>query len=332
MYNILGDIMKENCNDVFAEYNLPLETFFVSCQNHELTTHNDLEIIWVLKGKAFLEVENQKHEMTDQTVFLVYQNKRHALKVELGSVIIAYRLKNDYLHRRGLFFEKIPYQGKVFTFDFLADKYRQVPLLLVQFMKILLSNEKKEIIYYKILAYYNFYIAEIYQMLLKERYLDIKTIDYDEFLLRSQIIVDFVYSNFFHQITLTDLKKEIGLSNSRISHFIKEFLGISFQEFLQIVRLEHAIKLLKNTKLPINEISKQSGFSDHKYLNQLLKKHYNTTALKYRKGLQKPNIQINSFKKSNEDYIQEIKNCLVKLEDNPRFKKLFTIEPLENVI
>ncbi len=324
--------MKENCKDVFAEYNLPLETYFIGCQNHDVSSHNDMEIIWVLKGRVNLNVEGQTYEMTDQTVFLVYQNKQHSIKTDPGSIIIAYRLKNDYLHRRGLFFEKIPYEGKVFTFHFLADKYRQVPLLLVQFMKILLSNEKKEIIYYKILAYYNFYITEIYQMLLKERYLDIKTIDYDEFLSRSQKIVDFVYTNFYRHISIHDLQQVIDLSYSRLCHFIKEFLGISFQEFLQNVRLEHAIKLLKNTNLSINEVIRQSGFSDQKYLNKLLKKQYQTTAYKYRKELQKPSIVIHRFKENNQEYIQEIKNCLINLEENPKFKNLFEIESLDKII
>ncbi len=329
---MVGDKMKENCKDVFAEYNLPLETYFIGCQNHDLSSHKDMEIIWVLKGRVILEVEGETHEMTDQTVFLVYQNKQHSIKTDPGSIIIAYRLKNDYLHRRGLFFEKIPYQGKVFTFNFLADKYRQVPLLLVQFMKILLSNEKKEIIYYKILAYYNFYIAEIYQMLLKERYLDVKTIDYDEFLSRSQKIVDFVYTNFYRQITIADLQNIVDLSYSRLSHFIKEFLGISFNEFLQNVRLEHAIKLLKSTNLSIAEITKQAGFSDQKYLNKLLKKQYLSTAYVYRKELRKPSIVINRFKENNQNYIQEIKNCLISLEEDPKFKNLFEIESLDKIM
>ncbi len=320
--------MRDKCIDVFAEYNLPLETYFFECQNHEISAHKDLEIIWVLKGKAYLEVAGIEYEMVSKTVFLVYHNKEHSLKTEKGTIVIAYRLNNDYLHQRGLFFERIPYQGRVHTFEYLADKYRQVPLLLVQFLKLLLSNANQEIIYYKIVAYYNFYVNEIYNILLKERYLDVKTIDYDEYLIRSQKIVQFIENNYHKQIELNDLKEILKLSKSRISHFIKETFGLSFQDFLQNVRLNHAIRLIIETDQPIAHISESSGFSDQKYLNKLMKKQFSKTALQYRKSYKKPLEVNNRFSSKNYNFIQEIRKCLKNLEEDKRFKVLFEIEPI----
>jgi len=324
--------MKQTCNDVFSEYNLPLETYFFDCQNHQTTTHSDLEIIWVLKGKATLTINSQPQTMHAQTVFLVYFNQPHTLIAEKDTIIIAYRLKNDYLHRRGLFFEKIPYKGEVLTFDYLVHKYRQVPLLLVQFMKLLLSNEDTDMIYYKIIAYYNFYITEIYKLFLKDIYLDIKTLNYDAHLLRSQMIVDYIYKHYQEPITLKDLQKKITLSESRLSHLIKETFEVSFQTLVKNIRFERALTLLKTTKFTIEEIVKLSGFSDQKYLNQMMKKQLHTTALKYRKNHQHKMHYCHSINKGNQPFLNEIRACLIALEKNPRFKKLFEMEPIQECI
>jgi YesN/AraC family two-component response regulator len=318
--------------DIFQDYNLPLETYFIDSSYKEYESHNNLEIIWVLKGNAKLTVEDEEHTMPSQSVFLVYHNQKHMLDAEKNAIIIAFRLKNEYLHRRGFFFEKLPYQGQVLTFEYLADKYRQVPLLIVQFLKLLTSNENKEMIYYKIIAYYNYYIEEIYNMFLKERYLDIKTQDYDDYLKRSQQIVDYIYNNYQNPLTLKDLQKNIHLSLSRLSHFIKESFGLSFQEFVQTVRFEHAIILLRTSRLSIYEIAKLSGFSDQKYLNKMMKKYINMTALHFRNKHKNITNKIRSLKHINKEFLKQLKECLRKLEKDPRFKTLFEIEPLYKCI
>lgn len=320
--------MKDQCQDIFEPYHLPFKTTFSDCLIHETSTHPDLEILWVLKGHAKLTVDNKVFDMHDQSVFLIFMNKPHAIEAEPDTKMISYRLDNEYLHRRGLFFERIPYQGVVHSFAYLADKYRQVPLLLVQMLKILLSDERKDITYYKILAYYNFYAYEIYSILLKERYLDIKTKDYDPYLERSQQIVDYIYTHYNQHIQLKDLCHITKLSIDRLSHVIKDTLGVSFQTFLQNVRFEHALHLIQDTNLDIMTISKKAGFSDHKYLSRLMKNRFNKSVIAYRKSYHEP--VHDEFKSiENHKFIIEIKKCLRQLEEDTRFNKLFIMEPIQ---
>lgn len=320
--------MKDQCQDIFASYHLPFTTTFSDCLTHETTTHPDLEILWVLKGHVKLIVEDKVFDMYDQSVFLIFMHKPHAIEADPETKVISYRLNNEYLHRRGLFFEKIPYQGKVHSFEYLADKYRQVPLLLVQMLKILLSDERKDITYYKILAYYNFYAYEIYSILLKERYLDVKTKDYDPYLERSQQIVDYIYTNYNQNIHLKDLCEVTKLSLDRLSHVIKDTLGVSFQSFVQNVRFEHALHLIQDTDLDIITIAKQAGFSDHKYLSRLMKNRYNKSVVAYRKSYHEPvNDEFRIIEHNK--FIIEIKKCLRQLEEDTRFSKLFMMEPIQ---
>ena len=314
--------MKKECKDIFQSYNLPFKTFFVDCVSHEKTVHSDIELIWVLKGKATIETDESTFTLLPETVFMVYMNEPHAIHAEKDTLVVSYRLDNDYLHERGLFFEKITFRQRVVSFEYLAKKYRQVPLLLVQLLKLLLSDEPREVIYHKIKAYYNFYVFELFSILSKEQFLDVKTVDYDIYLHRTNMIVEYIHDHFNEKITLNDLAELTNLSTFRVSHFLREALGVSFKKFLNTVRFEKAIELLKNTDQSVLAISKQAGFSDYKHFNRLMKTRYNKTPLKFRKEntahLDKKTLPIDNY-----SFILEIKQCLKNLEQDSRFKYLF---------
>lgn len=178
------------------------------------------------------------------------------------------------------------------------------------------------------MAYYNFYVYEIYSILLKERYLDVKTIDYDPYLERSHLIVNYIYQHHEKNIKLSDLSKLTKLSVDRLSHVIKDALGISFQKFVQQVRFEHALHLLQESDLDVLSISKKAGFSDHKYFVKIMKERFNKTILAYRKSYHEMRDENQGFHLHNH-FITEIKKCLHHLEEDTRFTKLFVMEPIK---
>lgn len=313
--------LDNKCVDIFKYYNLPFETYFNDCINHESLHHDELEIIWVIKGSAQITVNNEAFLLMSQTVFFIHTKKPHAIESAPGSVIISYRLKQAHLIENGLNFDRIPYRERVYTFEQLASKYHQVPLLVVQIIKLLLLDDHKEETKIKLIGYYNMFIHELYNMMLKEKYLDIKTKDYDDYLNRIHLIVDYTYKNFKKKITLDDLANITKLSRYRVSHFVKESLGIPYRTFLQNSRFEHSLKLLKETKLSIKEIVHHSGFSDHKFLTTLMKKRYNITPLQYRK-LMVENQLTHSFNESVYDFIHELKQCIRRLESDIEFNKI----------
>jgi AraC-like DNA-binding protein len=147
-------------------------------------------------------------------------------------------------------------------------------------------------------------------------------VEYDDYLNRIHMIVEYTYDHFKDRITMDQLSQLTNRSPSRLSHFIKDALGISYQAFLLNIRFEYALKLLKETKLSIKEIVDRSGFSDHKYLSKLMKKKFNTTALQYRRSAHHhvPSIE---FPKTAKGLCQELKACLNRLDQDPRFKHLF---------
>ena len=54
-------------------------------------------------------------------------------------------------------------------------------------------------------------------------------------------------------------------------------MGISFQEYINIIRLDKATSLLITTNETITDIALKCGFSSTNYFNKLFKENYNLT-------------------------------------------------------
>ena len=110
-----------------------------------------------------------------------------------------------------------------------------------------------------------------------------KEIDsYESNLERLNRILLHIHSNAAYKITLEDLARREGLSVFHLSHFIRNFLGISYQEYLAQVRLSLAVNMLSTTRKSISSIAVESGFSDIKYLNRHFQESYGCSPAEYR--------------------------------------------------
>lgn len=100
-------------------------------------------------------------------------------------------------------------------------------------------------------------------------------------------IIKYIENNYNGKITLEDLSNHLHLSRYYLSHFIKDTLGVGFQDFLNNIRLTNALRLIFFSKDKISVIAANSGFSDVKYLNALIRKKYGCTALTLRSSMPK---------------------------------------------
>jgi AraC-like DNA-binding protein len=309
--------MNETMNDVFSNYELPFETYFVRGVNHFEQTHKEIELLWMVKGDGIVVSNGTEYRLTNQTLYMININEKHSVTTSEDSLMIVYRFNDEHLKENKLSFEDFKFQNRIYTFQELVIKYKEVPLLISQLLKLLVSPSNDSMIRYKIIGYYNMFVYELYTMLLKEKYLDVKRKNCDAYLKRINLICDFVQNNYTHKILLDDLAELVDVSRYRVSHFIKEYLGVSLQEYISNIRLERALRELSYTDHKVAEISTECGFSDVKYLNKAIKLRLGITALKYRKmSVNNQNI-LNVVNESNiKLFANELMGCMKLLEIN----------------
>ncbi len=95
-------------------------------------------------------------------------------------------------------------------------------------------------------------------------------------------IINYIHRHYTEKMTLSQLAEAENLSMTYLSHLFKNAINMSFQEYLNSLRFEHALLLLKKTDKSIVDICLESGFSDSKYLNKRLKSVYNLSLRDFR--------------------------------------------------
>ena len=73
-----------------------------------------------------------------------------------------------------------------------------------------------------------------------------------------------------------------GLSLHYLSRYLTNQLGMSFQDYLTLLRYRRAKLLLERTDLKLADIAYSSGFSDIRYFNQVFRQAHGLMPAEYR--------------------------------------------------
>ena len=99
---------------------------------------------------------------------------------------------------------------------------------------------------------------------------------------RFKFMVDnYLETNFYKNIGLIDVAKELGLTRNYFSSLFKKEVGENFVEYLTQYRIEIAKKKLADGNLPISKIAEMVGFNDVKYFFRVFKKYERITPKEY---------------------------------------------------
>lgn len=115
----------------------------------------------------------------------------------------------------------------------------------------------------------------------------ISTIEGD-FLLESEKdwiyeIIDYINRNLGNKIGLEMIVKEFAVNRTTLNIKFKEQTGMTIKLYIITKRLSLAKAILKDTYLPIQEISLRVGYEEAKNFTRLFKKYTNCTPSQYRK-------------------------------------------------
>jgi AraC-like DNA-binding protein len=149
--------------------------------------------------------------------------------------------------------------------------------------------------------YYEFFCTALLNQLLPELYSRLPSTTLSESEISSNAsrndrinrIMDFIDRNFKNKLLLSEIAAREGVTMTHLSHFFRQTLNMSFQNFLAERRFSYAVTLLETTNLSMLDVSLASGFSDVRYLTQLCRKHYSCTPMAYRNSHRKYTVSTN---------------------------------------
>lgn len=240
--------------------------------------HQNPEIIYVLEGSVEVEVEFEKYELGKGEILLINANKRHALRETDGELLLALFHINFTMLSESMGTNRI-----LFWCNFAEDRndaYEKLKKVLDRILGQYYNREKEGGLYLNSICYEAVYLLTSYFM-----------VRADDTRLREQLnpdssrvfeIQNYVQSNYMKQISLNDLAQKLYLTNAYLSKYIKKRFGLSFVEYVNNVRLFHAVDDLLYSDRKITRIALDNGFSTTAAFNKAFKEIYHVTPSTYR--------------------------------------------------
>lgn len=97
-----------------------------------------------------------------------------------------------------------------------------------------------------------------------------------------------IQSDYREKISIESISDDLMVSSSYLTRKFKEVTGHKFLDFLNLFRVQQAVKLLSTGRYRVYEISEMTGFTDYKHFCTVFKRYTSMSPMTYikKKGLQ----------------------------------------------
>ena len=95
-------------------------------------------------------------------------------------------------------------------------------------------------------------------------------------------VMGYIYDNYTQEIFLSDVAKLVAMQASTFSRFFRKRTGHNFKDFIILLRVHHACRMLTATNLSMTAICYESGFNNTANFNNQFRKLCGTTPSQYR--------------------------------------------------
>ena len=82
----------------------------------------------------------------------------------------------------------------------------------------------------------------------------------------------FIDANYNRQIQLPDAAGAANVSGAYLSRLFGEHMGSSFVDYLTVLRIENAEKLIRERRISIKEVAYEVGYQDPNYFSKIFRK------------------------------------------------------------
>lgn len=303
-----------------------VNAYIHSVNEVEMHWHDEMEILLVLEGSINIRLNNRLYLLQENDLILINPNEIHNIfNSQEQNVLLAVQvnMKNLQFYYPGVnrraFTCNSCYCGK--------DKQEQYDVIRRYLAKIVWEINKNE-------KGYEFavgsYISLLVRHLVNNFEYNRKDNEEEEInadIQRLQRIVSYINKSLDSRVTLAEIARREELSVSYLSRFIKESLGVSFQQYMNAQRMDKAVSLLLGSKQNITDIAYASGFPSTKSFYKLFKNTKGCTPTEFR---EKNTYVIYDMEKS-QIKREGVSPTYLDVDRRKALKKLFSYLNLEKI-
>lgn len=248
--------------------------------------HSAIEICYSADSILTITVDDKNEILKEDSITIINSNCSHKINPISGhansclSVIICYQfLKTTYPEIDNITF-KIDTKNK--CYEDLKHALKKIYNLYkddTNKLRYLLVNEALYRILY--LLFNNF----------SEEKLNNVHIGTQKYHQRYEDILKYIELNYAEPLTLDDIATYSNISKHHLSREFKKYVGDGFRRHITKIRIEHSLKDLTMTDMPLIDIAIKHGFNDSRSYINGFKEFFGITPAKYRKDFMENNLK-----------------------------------------
>lgn len=238
--------------------------------------HQELEVLYLIEGALTVIQDGRETVMGKSDVLVINCNHTHALHGQGELTLLQVQVSYDLLQ------EIAPGGDLLFLCNSAADAYHPYGEVRRYMRQLLLSYAGAR---RRTAALRYSYIYALLDLLIEHFRRGPEASDgrppQEED--RLQAVISYVNENFREPVNLGKLAEQMYLSTSSLSRLFKRSMGCYFADFVNHVRLNHAVQELVSTDKTVTRIAADCGFATLAAFNKQFQAAYHTTPAAWRK-------------------------------------------------
>ena len=265
------------------------ENFDTHKQDELAHWHNSFELIEVVEGKFFCNVDGSEFLINKGNICIINRGRLHHIYTEDHNAFKCRKktiiFNPDYFIKDQNIYEKyiLPLLEKDAFAHIQFNIKKGIGLDINTLMKEIEALEDEKPIGYELEEYSLIYKVIRYLYLAYQSSKQSIHTAYDANVQIQRNMTSFIHEHFGSKIGLEDIAEAGQVSKSTCIRLFHKYTGKSPIDFLNSYRLQMSAEKLVATSEQITEIAYACGFSQPSYFNRLFLKEYNMTPNQYRK-------------------------------------------------
>ena len=265
------------------------ENFDTHKQDELAHWHNSFELIEVVEGKFFCNVDGSEFLINKGNICIINRGRLHHIYTEDHNAFKCRKktiiFNPDYFIKDENIYEKyiLPLLEKDAFAHIQFNIKKGIGLDINTLMKEIEALEDEKPIGYELEEYSLIYKVIRYLYLAYQSSKQSIHTAYDANVQIQRNMTSFIHEHFGSKIGLEDIAEAGQVSKSTCIRLFHKYTGKSPIDFLNNYRLQMSAEKLVTTSEQITEIAYTCGFGQPSYFNRLFLKEYNMTPNQYRK-------------------------------------------------
>lgn len=113
----------------------------------------------------------------------------------------------------------------------------------------------------------------------------------EKYMERLGMITSYVKEHYTEEISLQEIARLVSLNPDYFTRFFKKYMGMTFLDYVNSVRMEHVVRDLQRTDLSVQKLLEIHGFTNYKLFMKMYKSRFESTPGKMRRYRKEQKIE-----------------------------------------